>query len=58
MSSNNRRIDQQRAPVGVLVMAYGTPAGLELTSVMDGGQRRSYWRIYKIVIRQSVVFLL
>ena len=29
MSSNNRRIDQQRAPVGVLVMAYGTPAGLE-----------------------------
>src|SRR5260221_5088713 len=29
MSSNNRHIDQQRAPVGVLVMAYGTPAGLE-----------------------------
>src|SRR5258708_14788461 len=29
MSSNNRHIDQQRAPVGVLVMAYGTPAGPE-----------------------------
>src|SRR5260370_7241580 len=29
MSSNNRHIEQQRAPVGVLVMAYGTPAGLE-----------------------------
>src|SRR5260370_21319565 len=29
MLSNNRHIDQQRAPVGVLVMAYGTPAGLE-----------------------------
>src|SRR5260370_41928642 len=29
MSSNHRYIDQQRAPVGVLVMAYGTPAGLE-----------------------------
>jgi len=29
MSSNNRHIDQQRPPVGVLVMAYGTPAGLE-----------------------------
>src|SRR5260370_26197079 len=29
MSSNYRHIDQQRARVGVLVMAYGTPAGLE-----------------------------
>jgi len=29
VSSHNRHIDQQRAPVGVLVMAYGTPAGLE-----------------------------
>src|SRR5258708_8034082 len=29
MSSNNRHIDQQRAPVGVVVMAYGPPAGLE-----------------------------
>jgi len=29
MSFNNRHIDQQRAPVGVLVMAYGTPAGPE-----------------------------
>lgn len=29
MSSNNHHIDRQRAPVGVLVMAYGAPAGPE-----------------------------
>ncbi len=29
MASTHRHLDQQRAPVGVLVMAYGTPAGLE-----------------------------